>query len=573
MICKEKFDYKKTRNHEFNMFIYTYIVIFVSLLALNLFQGCSNKKNKVLAKVNGEEILASDFIEFYNTRPRIAGWSSKEGRLDHEEVLNGLVEKFLMAQKAKSMGLDSSPYYKEQLNKIEEKLLVNIFVQKWFDPKVHIKDEEVQKAIPEYQKKEVLFARICVLNENDAWEIKRKLDQGEDFSNLARTRSIGIDAENGGVGDFLSPHRGIYHKSVIEVIFNLPIGEVSKPQKIREGYALFKPIKERPLNSDEMEQVIQYQRSLLSRERKNILIREFLEKAKKERNLIVFHDAIKKIPSQKRNHESPFFNPILLQGEGIEIQWRDLKENLPKSIAEDKKQIWEDPDLLNGILDTMTNKRLMVLEARKAGFEKDPELKKELDRFEQDILGRQLMMYEIEKKLAVTGEECRKYYQENLIRFFEPEMVRASHILLKDKEKAEEILFKLKKGEEFAALAESSSEYKMTSGKGGDMGYIKSGESGMGKKFDQVAFSLKIGEISELVETPFGYQIITVTDRKPDRTIPFEEVQDKIRQELINERRKILFDDYLKSLRKEAKIEINKDLLYELIPDLGGKGA
>jgi peptidyl-prolyl cis-trans isomerase C len=567
MICKEKFNYKKTQQYIYILFIYT------ALLVLILFLGCSNKSKKVLAHVNGEEILATDFIDFYNTRPRIAGWSSKGGKLDPAEVLNGLMEKVLMAQKAKSMGLDSSLYYKEQLNRFEEKLLVNIFVQKWFDPKVHIKDEEVQRVIPEYKKKEILFARICVLDEDDAWEIKKKLDQGEDFSTLARMHSIGLDAENGGVGDFLSPHRGIYHKSVIEVIFNLPIGKVSTPQKIREGYALFKPIEERPLNSEEMEQVVHYQRSLLSRERKNILIREFLQKAKEERNMIVHHETIKRIPSQKGSHESPFFNPILVQGEGIEIHWRDLKETLPKSIAQDKKQILEDPNLLNGIVETITNKRLMVLEARKAGFGKDPTLKKELERFEQDLLGRQLMVYEIEKKLAVTEEECRKYYQENLIRFSEPEMVRASHILLKDKEKAKEILSKLKHGEEFAALAERSSEYKMTSGKGGDMGYIKSGESGMGKKFDQIAFSLKVGEISELVETPFGYQIITITDRKPGRTIPFEEVQNKIRQELINEERKILFDEYLKSLMKEAKITINQELLSELIPDLGGKGT
>jgi peptidyl-prolyl cis-trans isomerase C len=567
MNSKEKFNYKKTLQHIYNLFIYT------TLIAFSLFPGCTNKKNGILAYVNGEEILTKDFIEFYNTRPRIAGWSSKEGKLDPNHVLNALVEKTLMAQKAKSMGLDSSLDNKEHLNRFKEKLLVNIFVQKWFDPKVHIKDEEVQRAIPEYQKKEILFARISVLKEDEAWEIKKKLNQGEDFSNLARLHSIGIDAENGGVGDFLSPHRGIYHKNVIEVIFNLPIGEVSTPQKIREGYALFKPIEERPLNSAEMEQVMHYQRSLLSRERKNILIREFLEEAKKERNVIIHHETIKRIPSQKGSHESTFFNPILVRGEGIEIHWRDFKETLPKSIAKDKKEIWEDPNLLNGILETMTNKRLMVLEARKAGFEKDPDLKKELNRFEQDLLGRQLMVYEIEKKLAVTKEECRKYYQENLIRFFEPEMVRASHILLKDKEKAKEILSKLKNGEEFAALAERSSEYKMTSGKGGDMGYIKSGESGMGTKFDQVAFSLKIGEISELVETPFGYQIVTITDRKPGRTIPFEEVQNKIRQELINEKRKVLFDEYLKSLRKEAKVIINEDLLRELIPDLGGKGT
>ena len=60
---------------------------------------------------------------------------------------------------------------------------------------------------------------------------------------------------------------------------------------------------------------------------------------------------------------------------------------------------------------------------------------------------------------------------------------------------------------------------------------------------------------------------------QPGRTIPFEEVQNKIRHELINEKRKILFDEYLKSLRKEANIIINQDLLREMIPDIGGKGT
>ncbi len=479
MNIKEKPNYKIKWHNKSNPFIST--VIYTALIAVSLCFGCSNRNNKILAHVNGEEILATDFIEFYKTRPRVAGWSSKEGKLDPNQVFNGLVEKILMAQRAKDMGLDRSIDYKEQLNRFEEKLLVNIFIQKWFDPKVHITDDEVDMLIPEYQKKEILFARICVLKEDDAWEIKKKLDQGEDFSEMARLRSIGIDSENGGVGDFLSPHRGIYPKKVIEAIFNLPIGEISSPQKIREGYALFKPIEERPLNSAEMEQIVQYQRSLLFRERKNALIRDFLEKAKKERNVIVHHDTIKKIPSYKWSNESQFFNPILVQGEGVEIYWRDFKETLPKPMEKDKKTIWEDPNLINRALDTMTNKRLMVIEARQLGFERDPDLKKELHRFEQDLLGRHLMISEIEKKLAVTEEDCRKYYQENLVRFSEPEMVRVSHIIIKDKEKAKEILSELEHGEEFAVLAEKYSEYKMTSGKGGDMGYIKSGESGMGK--------------------------------------------------------------------------------------------
>jgi len=540
------------------------------LLIISLSLGCRPKKTGILAEVNGEEILKTDFVEFYNSRPRIADWSSREGILDPDQVLDALIDKVLMEQKAKDMGLDLSPGYKDQLKKFEDKVLVNIFIQKWFDPKVHITDKEVEEVTPGYQKKEVRFARIVVLDEDKAWDIKKRLDKGEDFSQLARLLSIGMEAQNGGVGNFLSPHRGIYPKKVIEEIFHLPMGQISTPQKIREGFALFKPIEERKVDPAEMEQVLRYQRSLIFRERKNKLIRELLKKAKNERNILIHKEAVRKITSSKGSTEPQFFNPILAEGEGIQIQWKDLKENLPRSGIQGKG-IWEDPNLLSKVLELRINKHLMVLEAQRLGFEKDPDLKKELTRFEQDLLSRQLMTHEVERKLVLTDADCRKYYQENLTQFAEPEMVHASHILIRDKEQAKEVLSKLKHGEDFAPLAERYSEYKVTSGKGGDMGYIKWGESGMGDEFERVAFTLKPGEMSELVETPFGYQIIKVTDRKPARTQPYEEVRNRIRQEMFNQKRKEAFDAYLKSLRSKAKIKIDQDLFRQLRQDFMGK--
>jgi peptidyl-prolyl cis-trans isomerase C len=549
------------------------LLILAVFMMLILFFGCSRRKEGTLGYVNGEDISVKDFTEFYHSRPRVADWSSKEGKLDPTHVLNALIDKILMEQRAKEIGLDTSPAYEEQMKRFEEKGLVNIFIQKWFDPKVHITESEVKGVIPDSQKKEVQFARICVLKEDEAWEIKKMLDQGADFSSLARTRSIGIDAQNGGVGDFLSPHRGIYPKDVIQVIFNLPIGTISEPQKIREGFAIFKPLKEGPLNSAEMEQVMHYQRSLLFREKKNELIRDLLEKAKKDRNVILHSEAINKIASQKGLSESQYYNPVMAEGEGIRIQWRDLQASLPKSSIQNNMAIWEDPNLLSSILELRINKQIMILEARRLGFDKDTDLKKELERIVQDILARQLMIREVETKIVVTEEDCRKYYQESLALFSEPEMVRASHILLKDKEKADEVLSKLKQGAEFAELAEKYSEYKVTSRKGGDMGFIKPGESGMGHEFDKAAFSLEQGKISEPIDTPFGYQILTITERKAARTIPFEEVKNKIRKDLINRKRKSAFDAYLKSLRSQAKINIDQDLFRQLSQDLEDTGS
>jgi len=544
-----------------------------AIAAILIGAGCRTRmKEGTLARVNGEEISAQEFMEFYNSRPRVADWTSQGGALDPESVLDALVEKILMEQEARRMGLAALPFLAEQAEKFKQRVLVNVFIKKRFDPQVHITDEEVLDTIPGYQKREVKFARICVLNEDEAWDIKRGLDKGDDFAQLARSRSIGIDAAQGGVGDFLSPHRGIYPKQVIETIFSLPIGTVSDPQKIREGYALFKPIEERPLSQGEMEQIVQYHRSLLFREKKNALIRDLLDNAKKERRISLRWDVLERIASGEGISYSASSNPVLADGEGVTISWEDIRGILPQSPAQGKKALWEDPNLLANMVETRLNKELMVLEAKKAGLSDDPDLAKEVRRFEQDLLARQLMMHEVERKIVVSDEDCRTYYQENLTRFSEPETVKAVHILVKDRDKANEILSKLKNGEDFATLAETYSEYSITSRKGGDMGYIKSGQSGMGREFERVAFSLPIGGISDLVETPFGYQIITVTDRKSARAIPFEEVRDSIRKDLVNEMRKSLFDSYLKDLRSKATIAVNQKLFQTIKHDLTKAG-
>ncbi|MBN2373704.1 peptidyl-prolyl cis-trans isomerase [bacterium] len=556
MNCTERYNLLITWKNISRLFLFS------GLILIFIISGCGRKNEKIVAQVNGEKLMAQDFIEFYKTRPRVADWTSRSGKLDPNQVMDALIDKVLMTQEAIKTGLDRLPGFDKQLDGLKEQELANLFVKKWFDTKIDISDEEIEKAIPDYKKKEIKFARICVLTESMAWEIKKELDEGGDFSYLARTKSIGMEAENGGVGDFLSPHRGIYHKDVIEAIFNLQIGEISPPQKIREGFAIFKPVEERPIDPSELDQIMQYQKSLIFREKRNRLITDFLDKAKKTRNVMINNNAIKEISSMG----TPFqehYDPVLAEGKGFKISWGDLKTLLPKP-GQGEKAIWEDPNLLSSIVESRIRQRLIVLEAQKKGFDKDPDLNRELTRFKQDFLSRQLIVNDVESKIVVTEDECQKYYQENPGLFFEPEMAKISHILIKDKQKAQEILSRLKIGEDFAKLAKEHSEYKATSIRYGDMGFIRQGQSGMGQEFDQKAFSLQKGEISDLVETPFGYQIIYVTERTPAGVIPFEKAKDKIRQELINQKRQGHFRSYLNVLRSKANIIIDEKLFAEI---------
>lgn len=175
----------------------------------------------------------------------------------------------------------------------------------------------------------------------------------------------------------------------------------------------------------------------------------------------------------------------------------------------------------------------------------------------------------IEKRLGGNGEiteaEAMKFYEANRAVYFEKgESVGASHILVavNDKatpeerkaarEKAEAILRLAKGGEDFAELAKTKSNCP-SSAKGGDLGRIGKGETV--PSFEKAAFALKPGELSEVVESPYGYHIIKVTEKIPSRTEKFEEVKARIVEYLKRQKIGAGVPALIKELREKAKIE------------------
>ncbi len=150
-----------------------------------------------------------------------------------------------------------------------------------------------------------------------------------------------------------------------------------------------------------------------------------------------------------------------------------------------------------------------------------------------------LVPWEAKKeKIEITDDNIREYYEENLNRFKHGERVKARHILFKiegkDRKKAEEkareggekVLERLRKGADFAKLARKYSEDKKTREKGGDLGFIE--RKDLSKPLSDKAFSLKEGDISDLVKTSEGYHIIKVEGVQEPGTKPLAEVREEI---------------------------------------------
>jgi peptidyl-prolyl cis-trans isomerase D len=156
------------------------------------------------------------------------------------------------------------------------------------------------------------------------------------------------------------------------------------------------------------------------------------------------------------------------------------------------------------------------------------------------------VLFDREAKAAsspVPDDRLRDYYEKNKGSLYtHKEQRRASHILVKvppdaaadqdatARDKVDQILQRLRGGEDFATVARQSSDDAGSAASGGDLGFFERGR--MVKEFDDAAFALQVGAISDVVKSPFGYHIIKATDSRPAGEQPFEEVKDDIRRTL-----------------------------------------
>ncbi len=162
---------------------------------------------------------------------------------------------------------------------------------------------------------------------------------------------------------------------------------------------------------------------------------------------------------------------------------------------------------------------------------------------------------------------------ESMSKFFAAqtgERVRARHILVrvpkdasfKDKSaasrKIKSILKKIKGGADFAEMAEKNSDDKASAERGGDLGAFARGM--MVPSFEKAAFDLAVGEVSDVVETDFGYHIIKVEEKRAASKLRLDDVKNDLADYLFRSQAQKIYENYIKELRKSASIKININL-------------
>jgi len=273
-------------------------------------------------------------------------------------------------------------------------------------------------------------------------------------------------------------------------------------------------------------------------------------------------------------------------------------ENRAKPVIEEYQQFLKGPDketrikdLKEKILDQMIDERVLIHEAKrnkinvdkkeiedgieeiKKRFATEEEYSKELtrqglsqdkfrDQVKEQIMVIKLIDQEVKAKVVPpTDSDIEDFYKEHESEMVQPEQVRVRHILIKvdentDKNKAltkiRDILKEAKKGKtSFSELAKKHSE-DPSSAKGGDIGFFSRGQ--MVRKFEDAAFALNVGQISDVVETDYGYHIIQCIEKKAAEKKSLDEIRDYLRNFIFQKRMEERYETWLRRLRDKASI-------------------
>lgn len=212
------------------------------------------------------------------------------------------------------------------------------------------------------------------------------------------------------------------------------------------------------------------------------------------------------------------------------------------------------------LLNQMVNQELLYQEAKSRDLQNKKEVKDLIGAFTRRAVVDQLLI-DTAENVTVPPQEIETFYNQYKDQLSEPEQRKVREIVVSSEERAREVSIALLQGEDFATIAKERSVAD-SSKNAGDIGYIKKGGRGNDyAKYDEVAFSLDVGQMSGIFQGPGGFYIIKVEEIKEQKAKLLTDVYDDVKTQLLEFKQRERIQDLTDKLRNGAKIEIVEDLL------------
>lgn len=244
-------------------------------------------------------------------------------------------------------------------------------------------------------------------------------------------------------------------------------------------------------------------------------------------------------------------NKVLAIVNGSEITEKNIIRTLSR-FPQETQDHYKTEEGREQLLDQIINFELIYNHALDSDMKSDPDYIEQVQLIEKDVLI-QIGVKNIMTGVDVTEEEIQKYYEDNSQMFKSDATVSAKHILVDDLEQMKEIKVEITNGMSFEEAAQKYSKCPSAS-QGGSLGNFTRGR--MVPEFEDAAFALQVGEISEPVKTQFGYHLIQIDEKNPEGVKSLEESKQMILKNLLNQKQNEKYVSSIMELKNKYKVEI-----------------
>jgi peptidyl-prolyl cis-trans isomerase C len=545
----------------------TILCILAAGLALSL--GCGKKENLVIAKVADRKITVGDFDKAAATMdekflPRTNDLAGKR------ELLDIMINKEVMTLKALSAGYEKEKWFVDFWEKFRGQYLVASMENEYVVKKVKVTDQEAKdyfdKMHNEYQ-----LSQILVANEDEARAIYDQLKGGADFAELAKKHSLSREAAEGG---FLGTSTiGNMFYWIEDALANSKEGDITQPLQTPSGWTILKVHRIQKITP---EKDLQYARKRVEADKQKKMIAEMKQKIEKDIGLVIYPEAVNVVYSNlppdismedivtykvTRDNAPKLEIPEQYQGM-ILAQYADgsytLKDymkifdelGLPdrpnrkvgkEAIVESiHRRIWD------AMLPTYVEKQLKVQDI--------PEVAKGLQAKKEMMLTWKFYEDQVKNEVNVSDLDVQDYYNANQKEISSAEKREFAIILVSEKAKADQAVALARKGEDFAKLVRKFSEDPEAVRSGGSTGLV---QKGMFPDYDEVAYSLPLGQVSDPFQVPRGWAVVKVTQIEAPQPMPYASAAQAIKSKLEADRAEKLLKEKLAKWRQDYTIKIN----------------
>ncbi len=424
-------------------------------------------------------------------------------------LLSSLVDRRLMMLEGEALGYHRDPAFSERQYRLLSKHLIETLSRQVVGQKVQVTEAEVDSIYRLYHwDREILPAHILSATREDALDVIRLLDQGRDFAEVARERSIAADADNGGfLGQYFSPSDAV--KEFVDAAHGLPVGEFTRePVRTRDGYEVIKVLDDTSVPLDNVRQ--QLTRGIYFGKFANER-REYVA-ALEQKHGAVFHvegvHALVRAATDATQAEGAAASlPVITFGKTHVLDVADVRRFIV-----DNARLQSNADE-TGVIEILTSRvladSLLVLEAQSLGLDTAAEYTEYRDSLYRRMLVTFLRKRQVLELITISEADVQAEYESKKDSYKKPDQINGREILLATRAEADGVVTKLRKGESASDLVRA---YSLRPGAVRTEGHVHIGANDAdrwGNHFDAV-WNVSSGDIVGPLEMADGFVVLQI---------------------------------------------------------------